>query len=503
MADLKERRFSSPGQRNLLEAFTLFAEGKEQLDALTLVSALRKFGIEVSNAHDLLPEPVDYTQFTVLQSELKKSPRPPSPKVKATKHIHTMEPGDVIEEPKDYFIVKNGVRYAGTHLIIDLYGAIRLDDIAFIEQTLTDCVTAAKATLLDMNLHHFTPNGGVSGVAVLAESHISIHSWPEHKYAALDIFTCGSSEPHNAVEVLRAAFKPERLVVEEHLRGKASHSEWFEEQLHPGYRTRFETNNIIYETGNNLQRSLVFEHQRLGRVLMIDDIVQTSEADEFVYHEAMTHVPMFAHGNAKKVLVIGGGDGGIIEEVLKHKAVERCVMVEIDRSVVDIAEQYFPTIHKGAFNDPRMELIIADGYFFVGDTDERFDVIIVDSCDPVGPAAILFSEEFYARCKRCLTPGGILVTQSGVPFWQADELRKTHQHRTKLFKDAGAFVAAVPQYVGGFLAFGWGSDDETLRHVSQETLEARLKASGISTQYYSAAVHRGCFALPPYIAKLV
>jgi spermidine synthase len=500
---MAERRFSNTQQRNLLEAFALFSGGKEQLDAPTLVRELRKFGLEVSNAHDLLPDPVDFTQFTILQGELAQAPKNPSPMVKATKHIHTMEPGDVIEEPKDFFIERNGIRFAGTHLIIDLYGAIRLDDLSFIESTLIDCVHAAKATLLDLNLHHFTPNGGVSGVAVLAESHISIHSWPEHKYAALDIFTCGQSEPHNAVEVLRAAFKPERLVVEEHLRGKTPHSTWFDEQLHPGYRTRFETSNIVYETGNNLQRSLVFEHQRLGRVLMIDDIVQTTEADEFVYHETMTHVPMFAHGNAKRVLVIGGGDGGMIEEVLKHKTVDRVVMVEIDRAVVDIAEEFLPTIHKGAFNDPRMELIIADGNVFVGDTDERFDVIIVDSCDPVGPAAILFSEEFYSRCKRCLTPGGILVTQSGTPFWQADELRKTHQHRRNLFKDAYAFIGAVPLYAGGFMAFGWGTDDATLRHVSQETLEARYKAAGFSTQYYSPAVHRGAFSLPPYVQKLL
>jgi len=303
--------------------------------------------------------------------------------------------------------------------------------------------------------------------------------------------------------VLRAAFKPERIVVEEHLRGKTPATSWFDEQLHPGYRTRFETGNIVYETGNNLQRSLVFEHQRLGRVLMIDDIVQTTEADEFVYHEAMTHIPLLAHGSVKKVLVIGGGDGGMIEEVLKHKSVERVVMVEIDRAVVDIAEQFLPSIHKGAFNDPRLELVIADGFVYAGDTDERFDVIIVDSCDPVGPAAILFSEEFYARCKRCLAAGGILATQSGTPFWQADELRKTHQRLKNLFSDASTFVAAVPLYAGGFMAFGWGTDDATLRHVSQETLESRYKAANIATQYYSPAVHRGAFSLPPYVAKLL
>jgi spermidine synthase len=388
-------------------------------------------------------------------------------------------------------------------LIIDLYGANRIEDLQHVENTLRDCVTAAKATLLDMNLHHFTPNGGVSGVAVLAESHISIHSWPEHKYAALDIFTCGKSEPHNAIEVLRAAFKPERLVVEEHLRGKTPHTTWFDEQLHTGYRTRFETNNIIYETGNNLQRSLVFEHGRLGRVLMIDDIVQTTEADEFVYHESMTHIPILAHGKVENVLVIGGGDGGMIEEVLKHKSVKKVVMVEIDRAVVDIAEQFLPTIHKGAFNDPRLTLVIADGFEYVKDTEDRFDVIIVDSCDPVGPAQILFSEDFYARCKRCLTSGGVLATQSGTPFWQAEELTNCNKRLRNLFKDASCFVAAVPLYAGGFMAFGWATDNTDLRKVPLETLEERFKSADIATQYYTPAVHRGAFSLPPYVQKLL
>lgn len=500
---MTEKRFSNPMKWKMLEAFNIFAGGKDKLDAATLVTSLASFGIEVSNANEVVPEPIDFNTFFERQQARAAQPPPPQNGPKASKHIHTMEAGDVVEEPKDFFIERNGVRFAGTHLIIDLYGASRIDDLQHVENTLRDCVTAAKATLLDLNLHYFSPNGGVSGVAVLAESHISIHSWPEHDYAALDIFTCGKSEPHNAVEVLRAAFKPERVVVEEHLRGKSSTTTWFDEQLHPGYRARFETNNVIYETGNELQRSRVFEHTRLGRVLMIDDIVQTTEADEFVYHEAMTHIPVFAHGNVEKVLVIGGGDGGMIEEVLKHKSVKKVVMVEIDRAVVDIAEKFLPSIHKNAFNDPRMSLVIADGFEYVNETEERFDVIIVDSCDPVGPAQILFSEEFYKRCKRCLTPGGILATQSGTPFWQGEELTNCHKRLRNHFKDASCFIAAVPLYAGGFMAFGWATDNTELRNVPLETLEERFKAADIKTEYYTPSVHRGAFCLPVYVQNLL
>jgi len=123
---------------------------------------------------------------------------------------------------KDYFIQRDGVRYAGTHLIIDLMGAERLDDLAHIEQTLKDCVEASGATLLHIHLHHFTPNGGVSGVAVLAESHISIHSWPECGYAAMDVFMCGEAEPQQTIDVLREAFNPDRIVIGEHLRGRGA-----------------------------------------------------------------------------------------------------------------------------------------------------------------------------------------------------------------------------------------------------------------------------------------
>jgi len=303
--------------------------------------------------------------------------------------------------------------------------------------------------------------------------------------------------------VLQARFKPSKLNVEEQLRGKTPHTEWFEEQLHTGYRCKFETSNVLFDSSNDLQKSRVFEHNRLGRVLMIDDIIQTTEADEFVYHEAMTHVPILAHGNVKKVLVIGGGDGGMIEEVLKHKTVDRCVMVEIDRAVVDIAEQWLPTIHKGAFKDPRMELVIADGFVYVGETAEKFDVIIVDSCDPVGPASILFTEEFYARCKRCLTPGGVLATQSGTPFWQSDELNKTYKRLAVNFADPYAFIAAVPLYAGGFMSFGWGTDNKELRRTPLSVLEERFKAANIATDYYTPSVHVGAFSLPPFISRLL
>lgn len=187
---------------------------------------------------------------------------------------------------------------------------------------------------------------------------------------------------------------------------------WVTETLHDGLRCAFRADEVIYEEETEHQHLVIFENVKFGRVMSLDGITQVTEKDEFVYHEMMSHVPILAHGNAKKVLIIGGGDGGVLREVLRHKTVEKCTMVEIDRSVVDMCVEYLPMISAGAFDDPRTDLVIADGAKFVAETDERYDVVIVDSTDPVGPGAILFSEEFYKNAKRCMAGGGIIVTQS-------------------------------------------------------------------------------------------
>ena len=161
---------------------------------------------------------------------------------------------------------------------------------------------------------------------------------------------------------------------------------------------------------------------------MLDGATQVTTRDEFVYHEMMTHVPILAHGKAKDVLIIGGGDCGIAEEVLKHKAIKRVTQVEIDESVVEFSKEHFPEFTRPVFRDKRFESVIADGMKYVAETDRRFDVIIVDSTDPQGPGAVLFTREFYAACKRCMADGGIMVTQNGVPFFQPDELDLIGRH---------------------------------------------------------------------------
>ena len=170
-------------------------------------------------------------------------------------------------------------------------------------------------------------------------------------------------------------------------------------------------------------------------MLMLDGATQVTTRDEFIYHEMMTHVPILAHGEAKEVLIVGGGDCGIAEEVLKHKSVKRLTQVEIDASVVEFSKEHFPEFTKPVFGDKRFDLVIDDGMNYVAKTERRFDVIIVDSTDPQGPGKVLFSQKFYAACRRCMTPGGVMVTQNGVPIFQAGELTAGIGKFRKLFAD--------------------------------------------------------------------
>ncbi|MGI9462564.1 MAG: polyamine aminopropyltransferase, partial [Aestuariivirgaceae bacterium] len=251
------------------------------------------------------------------------------------------------------------------------------------------------------------------------------------------------------------------------------------------------------------QRLVVADTVTFGRVVSLDGITQVTTTDEYAYHEMLAHTPILAHGNARRVLIIGGGDGGMAEEVLKHRSVNHLTMVEIDGGVVDFAREYLVDINKGCFDDPRFELVIADGRVFAAESDQRFDVIIIDSTDPIGPGEVLFSSQFYADCKRLLTDGGILVTQDGVPYFQAAELENTIYNFAGLFADATCFLGVVPTYVGGFMAFSWGTDNKALRKTRLKTLKARFKESAINTRYYSPRVHKAAFALPGFIADLV
>ncbi|MBE0533418.1 MAG: polyamine aminopropyltransferase [Rhodospirillales bacterium] len=282
---------------------------------------------------------------------------------------------------------------------------------------------------------------------------------------------------------------------------------WFTEALyadpsHEGYAQTFYVLRELVRRQTDFQELVIFETPHHGRVLALDGVIQATEKDEFVYHEMLAHVPLFALGSPKRVLVIGGGDGGILREVLRHP-VEQVRLVEIDGTVVDLCRQYLPSLSAGAFDDPRAQVTIGDGIRFVAETTETFDLIIVDSTDPAGPGEGLFTEAFYADCKKRLAPGGLVVTQNGVPHFQPQELARCGRRLKPHFADVSCYLVVVPTYVGGFMALGWATDDAGLRKLTEADLAPRFARTGFSTRYYSPAVHAAAFALPPFIAKLV
>lgn len=285
-----------------------------------------------------------------------------------------------------------------------------------------------------------------------------------------------------------------------------SEKRWIAETLFEpqGVRTSYAAERVLHETRTAHQHLVLFENKQFGKMLMLDGATQVTTRDEFIYHEMMTHVPILAHGRVKEVLIVGGGDCGIAKEVLKHKAVARVTQVEIDSAVVEFSREYFHQFTKPVLRSPRFDLVIGDGMRYVAQTDRRFDVIIVDSTDPKGPGAVLFTRAFYAGCKRSMRPGGVLVTQNGVPFLQPDELVASIRHFRTLFADAACYLAAIPTYIGGHMAMGWATDDRRLRQVTMRALSGRYEKAGrFSTKYWTPEVHGAAFALPRFIADCV
>ena len=283
---------------------------------------------------------------------------------------------------------------------------------------------------------------------------------------------------------------------------------WSEEadRLRDAWRLQLRIERVLHQEKTEHQDLLLFENPLFGRVLALDGIVQTTEGDEFFYHEMLVHVPVLAHGAVERALIVGGGDGGALEELLKHDRLRAATLVEIDQAVIDFSKAHLQTICGQAFDDPRLELVIADGLAWVAEQRGRrapFDLILIDSTDPVGPGEVLFSESFYADCAGLLAEGGLLVTQNAVPFTEPDSLAKPLAALGRSFAATACYRVAVPSFFGGDMVFAMASQDAAALTVEAAALERRFAETGIKTRYYTPAVHQGAFALPPYVAALL
>ncbi len=275
------------------------------------------------------------------------------------------------------------------------------------------------------------------------------------------------------------------------------------ETLYPNWGQRFLVQQTLERVTSAYQDIVILDTASHGRVMVLDGCVQITERDEFVYQEMLSHVPLLSHGAVKSVLIIGAGDGGVLRRVLMHGNVARAVLVEIDGEVIRLAQTWLPMIGGSAWTDHRAEIIVGDGVEFVSQApDACFDVIIVDSTDPIGVGEVLFSDEFYRQCARILTTGGIVVNQCGVPFLQAQELRETTTRRRKFFPFVSAYVVAVPTYVGGFMAVGIASKNAAITAHDAAEIRSRAERAGVlgTSMYWTPEIQAASFHLPPYIA---
>lgn len=257
----------------------------------------------------------------------------------------------------------------------------------------------------------------------------------------------------------------------------------------------------LFTSQSQFQRIDVFDSPEFGRILTLDGFLMLTEKDEFIYHEMITHVPMAVHPAVKRVLIIGGGDGGAVRELCGYDTVEHIDLVEIDEAVVAVCREYFPSV-SGSLSDARVSVHFEDGLRFIRRCSDLYDVIIVDSTDPFGPGEGLFTKEFYGSCYKALKEDGILVNQHENPFYPDDAaaVRRIHKQIVLSFPLSRLYQAHIPTYPSGHWLFGFSSKKY---HPVQHLDAGRWNARGLATRYYNTNLHRAAFALPTYVEDLI
>ena len=280
----------------------------------------------------------------------------------------------------------------------------------------------------------------------------------------------------------------------EEMISKAKTQLWIEEPCNGVYGQRYLLSETLFSGHSKFQKVDVVQSVGFGKMLFLDGLVMLSERDEFVYHDMIAHVPLFIHPNPRSVLIIGGGDGGTAREVLRHKSVEKAVMVEIDGMVVDVSKKFIPQT-SCALDDPRLTLMIDDGVKYMAETNETFDVVLIDSTDPIGPAKPLFGDSFYKNVARVLNDNGIVVSQGESIFYEKEAQQTILRSISNNFAVTSLYNYHNLTYPGGMWSFAFGSKG---LHPLKDFDEARVAASDLEFSYYSSDVHRGAFALPQF-----
>ncbi len=270
---------------------------------------------------------------------------------------------------------------------------------------------------------------------------------------------------------------------------------WFTEEQSDSLRLSLKIKDILYTAKTPYQNLMIVETEQYGRALILGDVIQTTEYDEFFYHEMITHVPLFTHPNPKNILVIGGGDGGSVREILKHQSVETVTLVDIDSEVIKASRQYLPTIGC-KLDDPKVNITCTDGIEFVRNKKDCYDIIIVDSTDPVGPAVGLFNKEFYSNTYNALKDNGILVVQSESPIINRNITRDIYRTINGIYPITYVYTGIVPTYQGGLWCFTLGSK-------CYDSLQSHIENIQFNTKYFTPKIFNSCFSLPNFIKNML
>ena len=277
----------------------------------------------------------------------------------------------------------------------------------------------------------------------------------------------------------------------------------FTEELYKKYNQNITIEKIITSQKSKFQNILIFDSKYFGRILSLDKVIQITEFDHFYYSEMLSHIPVITHGKVKRVLIIGGGDGAIAHEVLKHNSIKEVFICEIDQDVINLSIKYLKKINFGSLKNPKVKIIIEDASQFIKRNNFKnyFDLIIADRPDPIGPGKNLFKIKFYKDIKNSLSNSGIAVFQNGVPFFQKKELKDTMKHLKSTFNYSGVYLTVVPTYIGGYMALTWSSN--AIDISKKVNLDKHSKViNKLNTQYYTKEIHYTSFILHKWIKEI-
>jgi spermidine synthase len=279
-----------------------------------------------------------------------------------------------------------------------------------------------------------------------------------------------------------------------------AHTLWFNENFETdkGRMLSIAIKEQLYSGRSKYQQVDVYDTVSLGRMLVLDGVIMVTEFDNFAYHEMMAHVPMQSHPNPKKVLVIGGGDGGALKELLKYKSVEEAWICEIDEDVIEVSKQFFPSLAE-AFDDSRVKINVGDGAVFMKENQKQFDVICVDSSDPIGPAEVLFPKDFYQDIQKALTEDGIATTQSESMYYHKEFINKLYLQNKDIFAYVDYYYTLIPTYPSGTIGYSFCSN----KYGPMENLNKSRTFEIKELSYYNDEVHKASFVLPGFARKAI